>query len=105
MRKGFVQSSGLRERGHWNSVASFFPAFPAFFLFRFFGFSGFLPFHYQKKRKNGDSSGSFARGGADGVGVKFPIFAVNCCCLPLSFRRSRESEEKGEKCVEKGENA
>ena len=42
--------------------------------------------------------------GADGVGVKFPIFAVNCCCLPLSFRRSREKcEEKGEKCVQKGE--
>ena len=41
--------------------------------------------------------------GADGVGVKFPIFAVNCCLL-LSFRRSREkSEEKGEKCVKKGE--
>ena len=44
--------------------------------------------------------------GADGVGVKFPIFAVNCCCcLPFSFRRSRESEEKGEKCVKKGKNA
>ena len=35
--------------------------------------------------------------GADGVGVEFPIFAVNCCCLPLSLG------EKGEKCVEKGE--
>ena len=32
--------------------------------------------------------------GADGVGVKFPIFAVNCCCLPLSFRRSREKRRK-----------
>ena len=49
--------------------------------------------------------------GADGVGVKFPIFAVNCCCLPLSFRRSREMRKKGgkmrkkgEKCVKKGEN-
>ena len=31
---------------------------------------------------------------ADGVGVKFPIFAVNCCCLPLSFRRSREKRSK-----------
>ena len=55
--------------------------------------------------------------GADGVGAKFPIFAVNCCCLPLSFRRSREKRrkrgkmrrkrekcaEKGEKCVKKGE--
>ena len=49
--------------------------------------------------------------GADGVGVKFPIFAVNCCCLPLSFRRSREKRrkrekrvKKAEKCVKKGEN-
>ena len=32
--------------------------------------------------------------GADGVGVKFPIFAVNCCCLPLSFRRRREKRSK-----------
>ena len=32
--------------------------------------------------------------GADGVGVKFPIFAVNCCCLPLSFRRRREKRRK-----------
>ena len=53
--------------------------------------------------------------GADGVGVKFPIFAVNCCCLRLSFRRSREKRrkrgkmrrkrgkmrKKGEKCVKK----
>ena len=31
--------------------------------------------------------------GADGVGVKFPIFAGNCCCLPLSFR-SREKRRK-----------
>ena len=31
---------------------------------------------------------------ADGVGVKFPVFAVNCCCLPLSFRRSREKRRK-----------
>ena len=49
--------------------------------------------------------------GADGVGVKFPIFAVNCCCLPLSFRRSREKRRKRGKmrrkrgkCVKKGEN-
>ena len=27
--------------------------------------------------------------GADGVGVKFPIFAVNCCCLPLSMEKQR----------------
>ena len=46
--------------------------------------------------------------GADGVGVKFPIFAVHCCCLPLSFRRRREkrrktkkSEKKAKKCVKK----
>ena len=47
--------------------------------------------------------------GADGVGVKFPIFAVNCCSLPLSFRRRGEMRKKrgkmrkkGEKCVKKG---
>ena len=42
--------------------------------------------------------------GADGVGVKFPIFAVNCGCLPLSFRRKRGKRVRitGEKCVEKG---
>ena len=43
--------------------------------------------------------------GADGVGVKFPIFAVNGCCLPLSFRRRREKRRKGEKCIKKGKNA
>ena len=32
--------------------------------------------------------------GADGVGVKFPIFAVNCCCLPLFFWRSRAKRRK-----------
>ena len=43
--------------------------------------------------------------GADGVGVKFPIFAVHCCCFPLSFRRKRGKmpKKKGEKCVKKGE--
>ena len=41
--------------------------------------------------------------GADGVGVKFPIVAVNCCCLPLSLGEAEKSEEKGEKCAEKGE--
>ena len=40
------------------------------------------------------NSGSLHGVGADGVGVKFPIFAVNCCCLPLSFRRSREKQRK-----------
>ena len=41
------------------------------------------------------SVGKFCTGvGADGVGVKFPISAVNCCCLPLSFRRSREKRRK-----------
>ena len=39
--------------------------------------------------------------GADGVGVKFPIFAVNCCCLPLSFRRSREKRRKRGKMRQK----
>ena len=63
-------------------------------------------------------SGSFARGRYRRGRSEIPIFAVNCCCLPLSFRRSREKRrkrgkcvkkgekcvEKGEKCVEKGEN-
>ena len=47
--------------------------------------------------------------GADGVGVKFPIFAVNCCCLPLfprrrgKMRRKRgKMRKKGEKCAKKG---
>ena len=69
----------------------------------------------QKKRPETDScwiikSREVLHGvGADGVGVKFPIFAVNCCCLPLSFRRSREKRRKRgkmhrkrEKCVKKG---
>ena len=42
--------------------------------------------------------------GADGVGVKFPIFAVNCCCLPLSFRRRREKRRKTKKIEEKRKN-
>ena len=29
--------------------------------------------------------------------MKFPIFAVNCCCLPLSFRRRREKRRKAKK--------
>ena len=40
--------------------------------------------------------------GADGVGVKFPTSAVNCCCLPLSFRRkNEEKQKKTKKCVKK----
>ena len=40
--------------------------------------------------------------GADGVGVKFPIFAVNCCCLSLSFiRRRREKRRKTKKSENK----
>ena len=43
---------------------------------------------------------------ADGVGVKFPIFAVNCCCLPLSFRRrGKSAEKKGKNAFKKGKNA
>ena len=42
---------------------------------------------------------------ADGVGVKFPIFAVNCCSLPLSFRRRGKMRRKRGKCVKKGKNA
>ena len=46
--------------------------------------------------------------GADGVGVKFPIFAVNCCPCPLGeaercVKKGEKCVEKGEKCVEKGE--
>ena len=39
--------------------------------------------------------------GADGVGVKFPIFAVNCCCSPLSLRRRGEKRRKTKKNEEK----
>ena len=46
--------------------------------------------------------GSFGREvlhgvGADGVGVKFTIFAVNRSCFPLSFERIREKAKKNEK--------
>ena len=42
--------------------------------------------------------------GADGVGVKFPIFAVNLLLFALvPLGEAEKSEEKGEKCVEKGE--
>ena len=40
--------------------------------------------------------------GADGVGVKFPIFSVNCCCLPLSIRRRGEKRRKRGKMRENG---
>ena len=46
--------------------------------------------------------------GADGVGVKFPTLAVNCCCSSLSFGRRGEKAKKNEekrkktkKCVKK----
>ena len=44
--------------------------------------------------------------GADGVGVKFPIFAVSCCCLPLSFRRKKGQmrRKRGKMRKKKGEN-
>ena len=51
------------------------------------------------------SSGSFARGRCRrGRSEKFPMFAINCCCLPLSFRRRREKRRKGGKMRKKGEN-
>ena len=42
--------------------------------------------------------------GADGVGVKFPIFAVNCCKNALFCKKGESCVKKGEKCVKKGEN-
>ena len=39
--------------------------------------------------------------GADGVGVKFPIFAVNCSCSPLSTSRMRQKRRKTKKNEEK----
>ena len=39
--------------------------------------------------------------GADGVGVKFPFFAVNCSCSPLSSSRMREKRRKTKKNGEK----
>ena len=41
--------------------------------------------------------------GADRVGVKFPIFAVNCSRLPLSSRSIREKRKKKPKSEEKRE--
>ena len=43
------------------------------------------------------NSGSFAWVGADGVGMTFPIFAVNCSRLPLPSRRMREKRRKAKK--------
>ena len=67
----------------------------------------------QGKRKKQGLLGSFARGRCRRGRSEIPIFAVNCCCLPLSFRRSREKRrkrgkmrkkrvKKWEKCVKKG---
>ena len=39
------------------------------------------------------------------VGVKFPIFAVNCCCLPLSFRRRGKMRKKRGKMRKKRGNS
>ena len=39
--------------------------------------------------------------GADGVGVKFPIFPVNCSRLPLFQENTKKSEEKRKKNEEK----
>ena len=67
--------------------------------------------------KNGNGNGYRARGyrpgtaqsahvlhgvGADGVGVKFPICAIKCSCLPLSSKRVREKQRKKKKSEEKG---
>ena len=35
--------------------------------------------------------------GADGVGVKFPYFPVNCSYLPLSYENDYENEDKTKK--------
>ena len=42
--------------------------------------------------------------GADGVGVKFPIFAVNCSHLPLSCPLGEWEESKGTKKNEESKN-
>ena len=41
------------------------------------------------------------RVGADGVGVKFPIFQVNCSCLLSSWENEEKSEEKRTKTTKK----
>ena len=41
--------------------------------------------------------------GADGVGVKFPIFAVNCSRFSLSSKRIREKRRKNKKKTKKSE--
>ena len=43
--------------------------------------------------------------GADGVGVKFPIFAVIAVVCPCPLGEAEKSEEKGEKCIKKGKSA
>ena len=42
--------------------------------------------------------------GADGVGVKLPIFAVNCSHFTLSFERIREKRRKTKKKTEAKKN-
>ena len=41
--------------------------------------------------------------GADGVGVKFPIFAEIAVVCPCPLGEEEKNEEKGEKCLNKGE--
>ena len=48
---------------------------------------GFLPLSQSREVPNGV--------GADGVGVKFPIFPVNCSRLPL-FQENRQKTKKNE---------
>ena len=40
---------------------------------------------------------------ADGVGVKFPIFPVNCSCLALSYESKEKNEEKRKRKAKKNE--
>ena len=68
---------------------------------------GGLCLNYPPERFR-ESVGSSEFGvGADGVGVKFPIFPVNCSRLPLSRRigekKNKEKRRKAKKSEEKNE--
>ena len=54
--------------------------------------------------KSGDFPREVLNGvGVDGVGVKFPIFPVNCSYLPLVLGQREEKRKKGEIPAKKGE--
>ena len=57
---------------------------------------------FGKDLESGNAQvGKFGTGSVQMGLEKFPIFAVNCSCLPLSSGRIREKRRKTKKCEEK----